>query len=213
VADPEPTTDPPYRIHTERLVLRCWNPADAPLFAKAIGSSLEHLRPWMPWAQTEPHELPERVALLRRFRGEFDLGRDFHYGIFGAGEEEVVGGAGLHPRVGEDAYAIGYWIRADCVRQGLATEAAAALTHVAFAVCGVERVEIHVDSANIASLAVPRKLGFVEEATLRRRLLSFPETRRTGDLTVFSLLADDAAAQRLSALILEAYDAGGARLL
>ena len=41
---------PPYRIETERLVIRCWNPADAPLLKEAIDSSLEELQAWMPWA-------------------------------------------------------------------------------------------------------------------------------------------------------------------
>jgi hypothetical protein len=39
---------PAYRIHTHRLVLRCWQPTDAPLLKAAIDVNLEHLRPWMP---------------------------------------------------------------------------------------------------------------------------------------------------------------------
>jgi len=75
-------SDPPYRIVSERLVIRCWEPLDAPLLKEAIDSSLEHLQPWMPWARAEPQELSEKVDLLRRFRGQFDLGTDFVMGIF-----------------------------------------------------------------------------------------------------------------------------------
>ena len=39
----------PYRIETERLVLRCYDPEDAPLLKDAVDRSLDHLRPWMPW--------------------------------------------------------------------------------------------------------------------------------------------------------------------
>jgi RimJ/RimL family protein N-acetyltransferase len=126
---------PPYRIETPRLVLRCWEPRDAPLLKDALDSSLEHLRPWMPWARYEPEPLEAKVDLLRRFRGSFDLGQDFVYGIFSREESEVLGGTGLHTRVGDDAFEIGYWIRASRTREGLATEAAAALTRVAFDVC------------------------------------------------------------------------------
>ena len=42
---------PPYRIVTERLVLRCWEPRDAAALKEAVDASLDHLRPWMPWAQ------------------------------------------------------------------------------------------------------------------------------------------------------------------
>ncbi len=48
---------PPYRIRTERLTIRCWEPRDASLLKDALDSSLDHLRPWMPWALEEPRPL------------------------------------------------------------------------------------------------------------------------------------------------------------
>ena len=198
-------TAPPYRIATERLVLRCWEPRDAELLREAIDSSLEELRPWMPWARHEPQTLEEKVILLRRFRGRFDLGEDFTYGILSDDESEVVGGTGLHTRTGEDAFEIGYWIRTSRVGQGLATEAAAALTRVALELCGVDRVEIRIDPANERSRAIPRRLGFTEEATLRRRL-RYPEPR---DVIVYTLFAEDFPASPAAGVAIEAYDAGG----
>ena len=38
-------TNPAYRIETQRLVLRCYQPTDGPLLAESITESLEHLRP------------------------------------------------------------------------------------------------------------------------------------------------------------------------
>lgn len=38
----------PYRIETARLVIRCYDRADAPLLKAAVDASVEHLRPWMP---------------------------------------------------------------------------------------------------------------------------------------------------------------------
>jgi hypothetical protein len=46
--------DAPYRIVTERLILRCYDPTDAPLLKPAIDGSLEHLRAWMPGRTTTP---------------------------------------------------------------------------------------------------------------------------------------------------------------
>jgi RimJ/RimL family protein N-acetyltransferase len=207
------TSLPPYRVVTERLVIRCWDPGDAVLLKEAVDSSLDHLRAWMPWAHDDPQPLAEKVGLLRRFRGRFDLGDDFVYGLFDRAEREVVGGSGLHTRVGDDALEIGYWIRASRVGQGLATEATAALTRVAFAVAGVDRVEIRVDPANAASLAVPRRLGFVEEATLRRRLPVAAAAAPRRDAVVFTLFADEVDATPVAGAALEAYDASGARIL
>lgn len=200
-------TPPPYVVRTERLTIRCWEPHDAPLLKEALDTSLEHLRPWMPWAADEPKPLDEKVELLRRFRGQFDLGEDFVYGVFTRDESEVVGGSGLHTRQGEGTLEIGYWIRASRIGQGLARETAAALTRVAFAVCGVDRVAIHVDPANDASLRVARALGFNEEATLRRRLpAGAGEPWR--DVVVFSLFADELGAP-VADVAVEAFDALG----
>jgi RimJ/RimL family protein N-acetyltransferase len=200
---------PPYRIATERLVLRCWDPSDAPRLKEAVDTSLEHLLPWMPWAAQEPQSVEEKVGLLREFRGKFDLGRDFTYGIFSRDEAEVVGGTGLHTRIGPDAFEIGYWIRASRAGEGLATEATSALTRVAFELTDTERTEIRCDPANERSRAIPRKLGYTEEATLRRRL-NYPEPR---DVVVYSLLRDEFPSSPAASIALEAYDAGGNRVI
>ena len=160
---------PAYRIETERLVLRCWQPSDAKALLDAISRSLEHLQEWMPWAASEPSSLEDKIALLRRWRAAFDHDDDYVFGIFSPDEKEVWGGSGLHKRIGANALEIGYWIRADRINKGLATESSAALTKVAFAVNKVDRVEIHCDPTNVRSASVPRKLGFVQEALLRRR--------------------------------------------
>lgn len=204
-------TTPPYRILTDRLCIRCWEPRDAPLLKTALDASLDHLRPWLPWAHDEPQPLEAKVELLRRFRGSFDLGTDYVYGVFDRAETEVVGGSGLHTRVGPAAFEIGYWVSAGHARRGYATEAAAALTRVAFAIAGADRVEIRVDPANVASLAIPRRLGFAEEAMLGRRLDPVGGGPRR-DVVVFTLFADDARGTPASGLPVEAFDAAGAAL-
>jgi RimJ/RimL family protein N-acetyltransferase len=190
---------PAYRIVTPRLVVRCWEPRDAPLLKEAIDSSLDHLRPWMPWAQHEPQTLAEKVELLREFRGQFDLGANSVYAIFAAGEERVLGGTGLHPRIGPDGLEIGYWVRADAVGQGYATEATAALTRVAFEVADVDRVEIRCAPANHASAAIPPKLGY--------------ELRESGEDLMFAIAKGDFSGSPCSAAPLAAYDVVGAVLV
>ena len=200
---------PPYRIVTERLVLRTWEPRDAPLLKEAVDSSIDHLLPWMPWAVHEPQSLEDKVALLRQFRGKFDLGQDFTYGIFTPDEEQAVGGTGLHTRIGDDAFEIGYWIRASRAGEGLGTESTAALTRVAFELTDVDRIEIRCEPGNERSRAIPRKLGYREEATLRRRL-RHPEPR---DVVVYSLFRDDFGSSPVATAVVEAYDAVGTRVL
>ena len=67
------------------------------------------------------------------------------------GGRRVVGGSGLHRRIGPDGLEIGSWVRRDFVRRGIASSAAAWLTDLAFARPDIDRVEIHRDRANVAS--------------------------------------------------------------
>lgn len=202
---------PAYRIQTPRLVIRCWSPADAPLLAEAITASVEHLRPWMIWAHAEPEELEVKVQRLRSFRAKFDQDEDYVYGILAPDEREVLGGTGLHPRVGHAALEIGYWISAPHVGRGLATEAAAALTRVGFEVNGVERMEIRCDPRNERSAAIPRRLGYTLDATLRARLPGVDGAMT--DSMVWSLLRAEYPASPCAAAAVQAFDAAGRPLL
>jgi RimJ/RimL family protein N-acetyltransferase len=201
---------PPYRIETERFVLRCWEPRDAPLLKEAVDSSLEHLGVWMPWTQDEPQTIDEKVDLLRRFRSQFDAGENFIYGIFPADESEVLGGTGLMPRIGANGLEIGYWVRVSAARQGIASEASAAQTRVGFEICEADRIEIRIDPENEASLGVPRKLGFVHEATLRRRLPPHADGVPR-DVAIFTMFREDL--DPVIATKLRAFDAAGRQLI
>ncbi len=162
-------SNPAYRIETKRLLVRCYNPSDASLLAEAVTENVKHLQPWMPWVYREPEPIEEKFQRLKRFRGLFDLGQGFVYGIFNPENTRLLGGTGLHPRIGERQLEIGYWIHKDFINQGLATESTAALIKVAFELVHVHRIEIHCDPANLASAAIPRKLGFTHEGTLRAK--------------------------------------------
>jgi len=194
-------------------VLRCWEPADAPLLKAAVDASLDELQAWMPWAHRDPEPVEQKVDLLRRFRGQFDLGENYVYGILSPDESAVLGGTGLHTGVGDNALEIGYWIRSDRTGEGLATEATAALTRVAFEVVEVQRLVVRVDPENRPSLTVPRKLGFVEEGTLRRVLHGPDGAPGQRDAVVFALLPEEYPGSPAASARVEAFDAAGQRVL
>jgi RimJ/RimL family protein N-acetyltransferase len=195
---------PAYRIETERLVIRCYDPGDAPLLDAALTVSVEHLKPWMPWVHEEPQSLDKRVELLRTLRARFDANSDFNYGIFDRGESELIGAIGSHTRQGPGIRELGYWIRADRLRRGFATESVAAMTRVALEVDRVRRVEIRCDTKNLASACVPKKVGFVREGVLRRQLMYFAFPR---DAEIWSMVAEDYEASLASSAAVRAYDA------
>lgn len=201
---------PAYRVETARLVLRCADPRDAGKLDEAIRVSVDHLRPWMEWAHREPQPLQARVELLRQFRAAFDSGRDFFYAVFSADESEFVGASGLHTRQGAGTREVGYWIRADRLKRGFATEVAAALTKVAFEVDGVRRVEIRCDTENALSRRIPRRLGFEVDGVLKQKAEFMGSVR---DDEIWSLVASAYAGSEPSRAVLRAYDAIGEPLL
>jgi RimJ/RimL family protein N-acetyltransferase len=149
---------PPGEVLLDGFVLRRYSLGDAPALAAAVGESLEHLRPFMPWVALEPTTLAEREELLRRWDDDWANGRQYSYGMFR--RDRVVGGAGLMRRIAANGLEIGYWVHPAFTGRGFATRAARALTIIGLSLPGVSHIEIHHDKANVASGRVPLRLGF-----------------------------------------------------
>ena len=113
----------------------------------------------MPWAALEPRALPDREQLIGGWIERWDAAEDFNFGVFEGAA--LVGGCGLHRRVGPNGLEIGYWTRAGETGRGIATEAARCLVAGAFSMPTVDMVEVHHDVANVASGRVPERSGFV----------------------------------------------------
>ncbi len=196
-----------WRVRTPRLLLRSWSRSDAPALLAAIEASLEHLRAWMPWARDEPESVEAKANRLADFQLRFARGHDCIYGIFEPDRGDVLGGIGLHRRVGAGAGEIGYWVHVDHTRRGLASEAAAAVTRVGFQVAGLGRLEIHCDPANVASAAIPAKLGYHHQVTVPRCVMTRDAEPR--DTAFWIMLRPQLAASPAAAVAIEAFDANG----
>jgi RimJ/RimL family protein N-acetyltransferase len=150
---------PPAQVTVDDVTVRRWRVEDAAALDEMIRSSLEHLRPWMPWVAYEPLPVAARAELIAAWDRAWDAGDEFTCAIVGA-DGELLGGCGLHRRIGPGAIEIGYWVRAGRTGRGVATAAVRAIVEMAFAIDGIASVEIHHDAANIASARVAEKAGF-----------------------------------------------------
>ncbi|MBO0808123.1 MAG: GNAT family N-acetyltransferase [Actinobacteria bacterium] len=155
-----PPRQPPERVDGGLVLLRRVRAEDADDIARVVRASLEHLRPWMPWATAEAGSRAAQLARVAEADDLWEAGSDFIYSVRPAAESTVAGQVGLHRRAGDGGIEIGYWIAVNHTGRGLGTAAARALTPVALSLPGVTRVEIHCDEANLASAAIPRKLGY-----------------------------------------------------
>jgi RimJ/RimL family protein N-acetyltransferase len=145
---------------------------------------------------------------LRDFRAQYDRDENWIMGVFAPDDSRCLGGTGLHPRQGEGGLEIGYWLAADEVGQGYATEMSAVLTQVGFVQFEMDRIEIRVDPANELSERVPEKLGFTKEATLKRRL---PEKQGSElrDVNIWTMFRSELAGSPVDSYRYAAYDALG----
>jgi len=125
----------------------------------------------------------------------------------------LLGGSGFHKPSDEGSLEIGYWVAAGAVGRGIATEVTAVQTRAALELCGLEWIEIQVEPGNERSLRIPRRLGFMEEGTLRRRLDPAAEGEPRRDSTVFTMLAAELAGSPCVQYDYAAFDVVGNRLL
>lgn len=200
-----------YRVETARLVLRCWNPEDAPALRAALDESDQHLRPWIPFMKDEPRTLEQTIEWLRSHRANFDTDQLHRYGVFSREDGSLLGENMLLARVGPGGLEVGYWTHINSGGHGYATEASCAMIRVAFELAGVERVEIHCAPDNGASAAIPEKLGFRLEATLKDRA---PDTEGDmHDLMIWTLFAEDYPGSPTSKVPVSAYNCLGEEIL
>lgn len=131
----------------------------------AVDRNRARLRQWLPWVDAS--HCPDDVkAFIRRSLHRLATNDGFDAAIFVAGQ--FAGNIGFHHLDWPNRRAsIGYWLDESFERRGLMTAAVRAMTNHAIRTLKLNRVEIRAATANARSRAVPTRLGFRHEGTLR----------------------------------------------
>ena len=159
-------------LRGERVVLRPYTPEDAEALREAVVESRDHLRPWMPWADSH-QSIEETREWLGRAIEKSMLREDMFVGMWQTETGRYLGGTGLHPRNWEiPSFEVGYWLRKSAEGRGYVTEAVQLLVDFAFTELKAQRIEIRCDERNVRSTAVARRLGFKQEALLRNHMVA-----------------------------------------
>jgi RimJ/RimL family protein N-acetyltransferase len=161
-------------------VIRRYEASDAETLFRAVDASRSALLPWIPWAADQHRTVDASLATIQRFDAaradptnlEFNATVGFVFGVFLRDSGALVGGTGFN-RIDFPAHEAetGYWVHAEHQRRGIASAVLRAMLSWAFAPqdsggWGFRRIRVFAAADNLASCAIPRKLGLREECRI-----------------------------------------------
>jgi len=136
-----------------------------PLFA-LTDQNREYLKVWLPWLGTV-QDVGDTKKFIQDQLIRFAKEEALHLSVFS--NSKIVGVVGynqLDPVNGVGV--IGYWLGEQYTGNGVMTKAVKEVIHIGFESWTLQKVEIHCAVDNTVSRAIPERLGFREEGTIRR---------------------------------------------
>jgi len=170
---------------TDTCHLRLLQESDIDEVHALVEANRAYLSAWLPWAATQ--ERSDTARFIESTRKQLRDNDGFQTAI--VSDDLIVGLVGFHGvNWPNRATSLGYWLAERHQGKGIMTRAVARLTEHALGAWELNRLEIQVATDNPRSRAIPERLAFSEEGTLR-------EAERVGgrylDIVVYSLLARD----------------------
>jgi len=136
-----------------------------------------------------PYEEADGRAFIGGSAGRRILGQSLELVIADRADDRLLGMIGLiadrHDALRAE---IGYWVAPEARGTGVATRALALLSRWSVTDGGFERLDLQAATANIASLRVAERCGFVREGVLRR---AWYRGDGRSDMVLFSLVPED----------------------
>lgn len=168
-----------------KISLRPLRLSDADGLRSAVWNSALELKRWMRWISPRPTRR-ECTAWIRMAQKSWRAHLAFNFGIFDTRDGQLLGSVWLSKIDGKHCYAnVGYWVRSDHSKRGIATAAVRLIIPFGFKDAGMNRLEILASVENKASQRVAAKVGARREGVLRQRLRL---ENRYHDAVMFSLL-------------------------
>jgi len=132
----------------------------------AVEESHAELARWQLWARDLP-ALTTIEAHIARARAAWELREHCLFHIYNHAER-FLGTCGLE-KIDWDlgSFEIGYWLRTSSTGRGYMTEAVSALEKQVFERCNGRCAVIKCDAQNTKSAAIPQRLGYSLDGTLR----------------------------------------------
>lgn len=173
-------------IVDHNIKLEPTNELQAPQLFAAIDNNRIHLSRFLPWVADM-----QTVADLKEYLKNAEIlcqqKKEASFAIIFEGV--AVGRIGLHHlNMQNKMGAIGYWLNKDAQGKGIMLKSCKAVINYGFRDLGLHRIEIKAAVNNLKSQAIPVKLNFVAEGTLRQA--EFVNNQFL-DLFLYSMIRDE----------------------
>ena len=176
----------------DNLTLRLPERRDAEMVAAAVRENLTRLQEWQPWAVDDYSE-EHAMDWIKRSRDGYAEDGQFNALILQDGR--FIGSIGFHDLDPKNKHAaIGYWIDREYEGRGIITRCCRELIDYLFDSMGLNRVQINCAVENLRSRAVPERLGFKLEGTLRQTEIL---KDKSGNWAVYGLLKSEWKADKI----------------
>jgi ribosomal-protein-serine acetyltransferase len=174
------------------LELRILEERHAPTVFALVDRERPYLREWLPWVDATLTE-EDTLAFIRASLEQFGNNNGFASGIWETSEPgnpaRLAGVIGTHKiNWPNRKVELGYWLAREFQGKGIVTEACRAIVTYLLTELDLNRVEIHCAINNLKSCAIPQRLGFTLDGTMREGQLC---CGRYLDLHVFGMLKKD----------------------
>jgi ribosomal-protein-serine acetyltransferase len=168
------------------IVVRPLRPEEAGLVYALIDANRAYIARFLPWCTPE-YSVEDARKFIVQQQETYSKGDSAGGGIFF--KRELVGDIGMRGfKSPNKSASIGYWLAEPWQGRGIVTRCCRKLIDLAFSDYGLHRVEILAAASNVRSQAVPKRLGFVHEATLREAVRIADGYQ---DFEVYSVLAHE----------------------
>ena len=126
----------------------------------------EYLKRWLPWLDAVT-EVNDTRNFINEQLERFAKGEALHVSIFYRGNLAGVLGFNQIDQLNKIGY-IGYWLGEEYCGKGLMTTAVKDIIEIGQEFYGIEKFDIRAATQNARSRAIPERLGFQHEGTIRR---------------------------------------------
>ncbi|MFC4777343.1 GNAT family N-acetyltransferase [Paenibacillus sp. GCM10023252] len=132
---------------------------------EVIEANRAYLGRFLPWVSSTHDENDVRSFIQVELK-RFSENKGFSCGIFY--NNQYAGNIGVHDINWDSRYtSIGYWLSEEHQGKGIMTDACRAMINYLFNELGLNKIEIRARTDNPKSQAIPIRLGFQKEGTLR----------------------------------------------